>query len=297
MNVRTRQGSDAGSPKRVVLCADDYGIAPGVGAAIRDLIERGRLTATSCMVAGPHWPGEAALLKPYAGRADVGLHLTLTDQAPAGAMPTLAPEGRLPSLSKLLLWAHTGRLDRAEIATEIERQLDRFEGAFGRPPDFVDGHHHVHQLPSVREPLLEIFRRRLKRHGVRVRYCDEPLSSLLRSGAAIAARAALISALGRRFRRLGRAAGIEGNSGFRGVRTFGERVPYERLFETFLAGIRDGTLIMCHPGLLDSALAAADSVGVQREEEYRYFLGERFASTLRANDVALILFRQLPMGV
>ena len=43
----------------VTLCADDYGIAPGVGAAIRDLAERGRLLATGCMVGGPHWADEA----------------------------------------------------------------------------------------------------------------------------------------------------------------------------------------------------------------------------------------------
>ncbi|MSO93956.1 MAG: ChbG/HpnK family deacetylase [Rhodospirillales bacterium] len=288
---------DASRPKRVVLCADDYGIAPGVGVAIRDLIERGRLTSTSCMVVSPHWPAEAALLKPLAGRADIGLHLTLTDQSPAGEMPTIAPQGRLPPVSKLTIRAHTGRLRRAEIAAEIDRQLDRFEDAFGSLPGFVDGHHHVHQLPSVRDALLEVYGRRLKGHGVRVRYCDEPLSSVFRSGMGAGARAAMISVLGRHFGRIGRAAGIPGNVGFRGVRTFAERVPYADLFATYLAGIGDRALIMCHPGLADAALAAADSVGAQREEEYRYFLDERFSSALRANGVVLTLFRQLPADV
>ena len=35
--------------RRIVLCADDYGIAPGVSAAIRDLVARGRINATSAM--------------------------------------------------------------------------------------------------------------------------------------------------------------------------------------------------------------------------------------------------------
>ena len=39
--------------RRIWLCADDYGISPGVNRAIRDLIERGRLNATSVMVVGP----------------------------------------------------------------------------------------------------------------------------------------------------------------------------------------------------------------------------------------------------
>ena len=39
--------------RRIVLCADDYGISPGVNAAIRELVARGRLNATSAMVVAP----------------------------------------------------------------------------------------------------------------------------------------------------------------------------------------------------------------------------------------------------
>ena len=45
--------NDAAPPRRIWLCADDYGLSPGVNRAIRDLIERGRLNATSVMVVGP----------------------------------------------------------------------------------------------------------------------------------------------------------------------------------------------------------------------------------------------------
>ena len=33
-------------PRRIVLCADDYGISPGVNRAIRHLIIRKRINAT-----------------------------------------------------------------------------------------------------------------------------------------------------------------------------------------------------------------------------------------------------------
>src|SRR3984893_5464078 len=45
--------NDAAPLRRIWLCADDYGLSPGVTRAIRDLIERGRLNATSVMVVGP----------------------------------------------------------------------------------------------------------------------------------------------------------------------------------------------------------------------------------------------------
>jgi len=69
-----------GMKRRIRLIADDYGLAPGVSAAILDLLDRGRLTGTSCMTGFAQWAQEAERIKPLCGRVAVGLHLTLTDQ-------------------------------------------------------------------------------------------------------------------------------------------------------------------------------------------------------------------------
>src|SRR5450432_3999183 len=69
-------------PRHVWLCADDYGLSPGVNRAIRDLIERGRLNATSVMVVGPAiGRDEVDALDAAASnspRCAIGLHATLT---------------------------------------------------------------------------------------------------------------------------------------------------------------------------------------------------------------------------
>ena len=75
--------NDAAPPRRIWLCADDYGISPGVNRAIRDLIERGRLNATSVMVVGPAiGRDEVRALQEAAAagspRCAIGLHVTLT---------------------------------------------------------------------------------------------------------------------------------------------------------------------------------------------------------------------------
>ena len=69
-------------PRRIWLCADDYGLGPGVNRAIRNLVERGRLNATSVMVVGPAAGRDeinslqtAAAASP---RCAIGLHATLT---------------------------------------------------------------------------------------------------------------------------------------------------------------------------------------------------------------------------
>src|ERR1700753_3433636 len=78
-----------GEPRRFWLCADDYGISPGVNRAIRDLISRGRLNATSVMVVGPAiGRDEAIALDPPEGSfpgCAIGLHATLT--APFRPLP------------------------------------------------------------------------------------------------------------------------------------------------------------------------------------------------------------------
>lgn len=288
-----RPGTSSGSPVPVTLCADDYGFAPGIGVAIRDLIGRRRLTATGCMTAEPHWPAEAPLLKRLGDGFDAGLHLVLTDRAPAGAMPGLAPEGVLPPLGRLILLAHRRRLDGSEIAAEIHRQIDRFEEAFGRPPDFVDGHKHVHQLPVIRDALAAVHAERLGRSGARVRYCTQPLSRLFGAGTA-GARAAVIGLLGLAWSRQGRAAGIPGNRGFLGVRSFAEAVPYRELMRVWLGDACPGTLIMCHPGHVDEFLTAADPVGAEREEEYGFLASDPFAEMLEEHAIALVRFRDLP---
>ena len=100
--------------RRVVLCADDYGLSPGVSRGIVELIAQGRLSATSCMSVSRFWPEHAAWLKPFADKVDVGLHLTLTNLPPLGPMPRTASSGRLPGLGTIARRALLGSLDRRE---------------------------------------------------------------------------------------------------------------------------------------------------------------------------------------
>jgi chitin disaccharide deacetylase len=275
-------------PRRVILCADDYAIAPGVSRAILALIDRGRLTATSCMTASGFWPEHAGWLRLRADRADIGLHFTLTDAAPLSAMPRLAPNGRLPGLGRLLALALLRRLDGNEIGEELDRQIDRFLDAFARPPDYIDGHLHVHQLPVVRDIVVDRIRRRLP--GCYIRVCDEPFPAILGRGIAVK-RALVISALGRGLRKLVDRAGIPANRRFAGVRDFGETRPYRDLLRRFAQNAPEGLLVMSHPGIVDADLAAADRVTTAREEEYRYLASDAFSADLTAAGVTLARFK------
>lgn len=266
----------------LILCADDYGLAPGVNRAIRKLAVEGRLSAFSCMVGAPFWAEAAAALAEPAKTCDVGLHLTLTDLAPLGPMPGLAPAGRLPTLGTLMKRAYLRRLDPVEIAAEIERQLAALEAALGRPPDYVDGHKHVHLFPVVRDALLETFERgRLDRRRTYVRSCWEPARRVVARGVLIAstlATARMAAPLARRARRMG----IAINDSFRGMNDFSRARPFGDLFRRFAAGPGAWPLVMCHPGFPDAELAALDTLVERRQDEYDYLAGPEFPRDLAA---------------
>ncbi|PWC73754.1 hypothetical protein TSH100_30610 [Azospirillum sp. TSH100] len=285
-------------PTPLLLCADDYGLAPGVNAAIRDLIAGGRLTATSVMSLCPHWRGGADSLRELRDKADVGLHFTLTDQPPLGAMPTLAPGGRLPPLGRLMGWAYRGKLNggaaRVEIRDELSRQIDAFTDAWGGPPDYIDGHQHIHQLPGVREAVVEALGALPgSPSGPYVRLCGEPITAVLRRGVAVP-KTLLIGGLGGGLRRMVRAHGIPANDRFAGVYDFAGSRPFADLMPRFLDGIGGRTLVMVHPGLPDEALRRVDTLVEPRRAEYDYLRGPEFAALLEARNIRLTRFAGFP---
>lgn len=301
--LERRQGADRSPPLPVscgpgkigaaaplVLCADDFGLAPGVDEAIVRLADAGRLSATSCMTGMERWRVAAPQLQTLANRCDIGLHLTLTGHRPLGRMPTLAPAGRLPPLGRLFAAALTRRLDHQEVAAELRRQWDAFTQVHGRLPDFVDGHQHVHLLPGVREAVLAMLLECPAGARPWLRVCWEPPPRVLARQVAIG-KTMLLTALSLPLRHAVRRLGLAANDSFRGVHSFTPDGDFTSMFPRFLRGAARRPLIMCHPGLVDDALRAVDPVVEPRVGEYGYLASDRFTDDLAAAGWRLARFR------
>src|SRR4051812_836143 len=127
----------AAPPRRIWLCADDYGISPGVNRAIRDLIERGRLNATSVMVVGfSVGRDEVSALQAAADRSPrcaIGLHATLTAPFRPLTMHFKPLRGGMfPSFARLLRAGLLRRIDPEIVHAELTVQLSAFAEMFGR---------------------------------------------------------------------------------------------------------------------------------------------------------------------
>ena len=269
----------------IIVCADDYGLTPGISKAIRDLAGAGRISATSAMTVSPYWQAEGVALRALGAGIAVGLHFTLTDLGPLASLQKLAPGGRFPGIRALVKRAMMRALPAADIERELEAQLDRFEAVMGAPPAYLDGHHHAHNLPVVRDVVLAVARRRLGVERTYLRYCDEPIGAILRRRVAVP-QAIIISLLARGFARQGRAAGFAGNTGFRGVRTFAE-TDAAPLFRAALAAPEPDMMIMCHPGTGEPAPDIADEINATRRQEYDFLKSAAWPALLKQAGVRL----------
>jgi len=271
--------------RQIWLCADDYGISPGVNAGIRELIARGRLNATSVMVAAAHLGEEAAVLKKInAGdkRAAIGLHVTLTAPfKPMSAGFTPLRDGKFLPVQEMLRAATARRLRVDALVIEIAAQLRAFVDAFGRPPDFVDGHQHVHLFPQVRDAFLTTVAEAAPKAWVR--QCGRA-NSLRRLHDR---KALVLDILSVRFRRKAVWLGVTTNPAFAGSYAFTPKANFSKIFPRFLAGLPDGGLIMCHPGHVDAELERFDTLTTLREREMAYFNSDEFPKVLTEHGVAL----------
>jgi len=273
--------------RHIWLCADDYGISPSVNAAIRELILRGRINATSVMTAAPNLTenDEAdalEMLNSGEKRAALGLHVTLTAPfAPLSADYSPLRAGVFPPLNEMMRLSLARRLQGDRLGIEIATQLRAFVSAFGHLPDFVDGHQHVHLFPQVRDAVLKVVAEAAP--DAWVRQCGRA-----RSGRRLRDRKALVlDILSQGFRRKARRLGIATNPGFAGAYDFNAKGDFAKTFPRFLAGLPDGGLIMCHPGFVDAELERLDPLTTQREREFAYFNSDVFPQALADHGAAL----------
>jgi hypothetical protein len=279
--------NDAVTPRRIWLCADDYGLSPGVNRAIRDLIERGRLNATSVMVVGPSiGRDEVSALRTAAAnssRCAIGLHITLTAPFRPLTMHFQPLDGGMfPSFPKLLRAGLLRRLDPEIIRAELMVQLAAFNDMFGRAPDFVDGHQHAQLFPQVRDAFLTAVKEAAPSAWVRQGGRNQPLARRLG-----APKALLLDILSAQFRRRAARADIAFNPGFAGAYDFSQQPDFSVLMRQFLDALPENGLIMCHPGFVDETLVSLDPLTNQREHEHAFLGGEQFPELLAASKVTL----------
>lgn len=262
--------------KRIILCADDFGMHPDVSDAIVSLSEHNRLSATSCLVTFSHWPQEQSKLRPLKDRIDIGLHLNFTEG------PGLSDhfQDALPGLKTMLWRSHCHLLPSHQVEEEIRAQLDAFCETFDSSPAFIDGHQHIHHLPQVREALLKILREKELEH-IWLRSVT-PLISQTNS-----LKSKIIEYSGAiKFKKQLTQCEVKTNTAFAGVYSLSEKESFPYLIAKWLENLPDYGLIMCHPS--QPASSDIDHLPA-RIKEFDFLMSAQFGELLDENDVTLHL--------
>jgi hypothetical protein len=248
----------------VIINADDYAMDEAVDTAILKLAEAGAVTAASAMALSPRWP-ESARAARGASSISWGLHLDFTS---AFAGEVFQGSAKLPAL---IVRAHARLLDPAVLRQAIERQLMLFEIHKGSPPDFVDGHQHIHHLPQIRDELLAALAARYGQEAGRigVRICTARKWR--------GAKAAIIEATGSsRLAGLAAERGHPMNTDFAGVYDFGA-ADLASLWQAWAASLQGPLpLIMCHVAAASAERGAGDPIRLARHREFDWLSSAEF---------------------
>lgn len=271
----------------LILCADDFGYHEGVDEGILRLVEMKRLTAVGCLITGQTVRASAPRLGRHKEVADIGLHFALTELPAALAAHV---SSRRPKLYSLMGSAFLGTLDQAAIVEEIRCQIALFRDLFGFAPAFIDGHQHVHLLPTVCDAIHSLFSDgRLDPKQTALRDCFEPPAAILKRQECVA-KATVVSLLAWRNHVKARQQGLATNDSFRGIYDFGTDRPYRDRFLHFLTGDGARPLVMCHPAASVSRMSFPDPIIAARLAEFSYIAGGNFEQDISAAGLTLSRF-------
>jgi hypothetical protein len=274
---------------RIVLNADDFGLAPGIDAAIVKLLQLGRISGVSAMTTAPRWEADGPKLAAFSAAADIGLHFALTDVPTLPVVRRRRKGGTPLTFAEIHAAARAGRIDADLVLDELRLQWQRFRDVAGRAPSHLDSHQHVHQLPGVRRAVLAFLAGLPAAERPYVRTCVERPRTILRRNVD-KARALAFAWAGARLARGLRELGVATNDGFSGVYNFAA-ADYRVLFRRFLTDVRHRTIVICHPA---AEAAAGDRIFAARTREYAYLAGEQVVADLAEAGVRVGRFAAQP---
>lgn len=251
------------APKQLIVTADDFNLSAGVSQGILEAHTHGIVTETSIMVNLGDVPRAVDMLS-AAPRLGVGLHLNITRGRPCA--PMLAVQDLLGADGQFLGSPQALPVSmRVEpVRAEFQAQLEVFQRTFGRLPQHLDTHHHVHQHPVVLEALLAL----AAPSQLPVRSIDSRMRAMMTA------------------RRLGSPAHFLGDAGDE---------PYWTTARLIAAvpELQPGvTELMCHPGYFDATIAYS-RYGRQRDVERQALCAPEVAALLQEHGVQLVTYAAL----
>lgn len=135
----------------LIITADDYGKTVQATDCILECFRNRRITSASAMVFMED--SERAVSLARETNLEVGLHLNLTEAFTGSTVggPLCRQQARVARYLNRHRYAQAlfNPFLAAAFRLLVQSQWTRFEQLYGRSPDFVNGHHHMHLAANV----------------------------------------------------------------------------------------------------------------------------------------------------
>jgi len=280
--------------KQLIITSDDFGLSPGVNAAVEKAWQDGILTCASIMPGGAAFDEAVAIARRNPG-LQVGLHLTLVQGSavlPPEKLPGLVDAAGTfrdnPVAAGMRYFFDKGLYK--PLLQEIEAQIRRVKDT-GIPLTHIDGHLNIHLHPTVFSILEEL----MPRYGITsFRLSRERLvHNLTFDRERIAGKAVerfIFGALSSHARSALNRMGIRHACEVKGVLNSGRMS--EAYILNILGGLGEGlTEIYFHPGILPDGEITRRMPDYHHEDELAAITSPRVGEKLAALGIALTNYR------
>ena len=155
---------------KLIINADDFGMAPSVNKAVLNLCGNASISSTSVMMNMPFVEEVKYLL--YYSKISIGLHINFTQGKPvseASKIYTLVDkDGNFFAKSVLLKRIKQNKVQYDHIKTELFAQYDKLRQIVGDRLTHFDSHQGSTRIPVVYEALLELTKEKDINSAIRV---------------------------------------------------------------------------------------------------------------------------------
>lgn len=149
--------------KRVVVTADDFGIAEEINDGIMNAHLRGIVTSASLLINAPATDHAIQLAKQHPS-LEIGIHLSLVEGISLRGRHGTTTDDLRYFGEAICLHRHwrpfvlrylTGRINLAEVEEELRLQFEKFLQSFPHVP-FANATQHLHILPGIQEIVIKL---------------------------------------------------------------------------------------------------------------------------------------------
>ena len=261
--------------RKLIVTADDFGMAPSINEGIARACSEGIVTNTSLTPAGEAFDDAVRLAKKL-GLREAGAHLALTE----------VKQGFHRHHKDLLIDMMSGRVGKERLYSELKSQLESAIST-GIKITSLSSHEHIHMFPAVRGMFIRL----AKEYGVgAIRYLGGDRPASIFDPAALY-RSAILGIFSPGMRRAFDLSGLKHNGCIMGFIDSG-RIGEDVLIR-LMCLLKDGTTeLICHPGFLSPEVLSRYPFHVNCESELAALTGRRVRRLITASGVKLMKFSE-----